>query len=99
MAVRAAKDCVSVDQLESPTLWFVTQMKVRLTKAWYQVATVFVDHHSRLSYVNLSQSTTSKELVKGKLAFEAYACDYRVKIKHYHAYNGRFADNSFREMV
>ena len=99
VAVRAAKDCVSVDHLESPILWFVTEKKVQLTKAWYQVATVFVDHHSRLSYVNLSQSTTSKELVKGKLTFEAYACDYRVKIKHYHAYNGRFADNSFRETV
>ena len=99
VAVRAAKACVSVDHLESPTLWFVTEKKVQLTKAWYQVATVFVDHHSRLSYVNLSQSTTSKELVKGKLTFEAYACDYRVKIKHYHAYNGRFADNSFRETV
>ena len=99
VADRAAKDYVSVDQLDSPTLWFVTQMKVQSTKAWYQVATVFVDHHSRLSYLNLSQSKTSKELVKGKLAFEAYACDYRVKIKHYHAYNGRFADNSFRETV
>ena len=41
VAVRAAKDCVSVDHMDSPTLWFVTEMKVQLTKAWYQVATVF----------------------------------------------------------
>ena len=58
-----------------------------------------MDHHSRLSYVHLSQSTTSEELVEDKLAFGACACDYKVKIKHYHIDNGRFSDNAFCEAV
>ena len=49
--------------------------------------------------MHLFQSTTSKDLVGSKLAFKAYACDYEVKIKHYHTDNGRFSDNAFREAV
>ena len=39
-------DCVSIDQLESPTPGFVAQLKGALTKKRYRAATVFVDHAS-----------------------------------------------------
>ena len=91
--------CVSVDQMESSTLGFVAQLKGRLTKRRYRVATVFVDHFSDLSYVHLQSSTTSQETVEAKLAFEAYARDHGVTVEHYHADNGRFADTLFLNSV
>jgi hypothetical protein len=57
---------------------------------------VFVDHFSRLSFVYLQYSTSSEETLKAKLAFEAFAESHGVRVKHYHADNGRFADNLFR---
>lgn len=79
---------VSVDQLESPILGFYGQLKGRLTKKRYRVATVFVDHHSDYSYVYLQQSTTSAETVLAKHAFEQHAKTFGVNILHYHADNG-----------
>jgi hypothetical protein len=96
-AVQQAGDCVSADQLESKTPGFVGQMKAPiLTKHRYTVATVFVDHFSRLSFVYLQYSTSGEETLKAKLAFEAFAESHGVRVKHYHADNGRFADNLFR---
>jgi hypothetical protein len=37
--------------------------------------------------------------LEAKLAFEAYSRKYNVKIYHYHADNGRFADNAFIQSV
>jgi hypothetical protein len=92
-------DCVSIDQLESPTLGFIAQLKGALTKKRYRAAMVFVDHASRLSYIHLEQGLTSAETVEAKRAFEAYARSHGVSIKHYHADNGRFADNAFIDSV
>jgi hypothetical protein len=92
-------DCVSIDQLESPTPGFVAQLKGALTKKRYRAATVFVDHASRLSYIHLQQGLTSEETVEAKRAFEAYARSHGVSIKHYHADNGRFADNAFIDSI
>ena len=36
---------------------------------------------------------------KVEKAPEAYAWMYRVKVKHHHAENGRFADNTFQQTV
>jgi hypothetical protein len=94
-SVTSPGDCVSVDQMESSTPGFVAQLKGRLTRKRYEAATVFVDHASRLSYVHLQQGLTSDETVQAKRAFEAYARSHGVTIRHYHADNGRFADNEF----
>ena len=40
-------ECVSVDQMESPTAGFIAQMKGKLTKGRYKYATVYIDHYSR----------------------------------------------------
>jgi len=63
------------------------------------VATVFVDHGNRLSYVHLQKSTSSEDTVEAKISFKAYAKQYGVSIFHYHADNGRFADDLFMRHV
>jgi hypothetical protein len=91
--------CVSVDQLESPLPGFVGQMKSIYTRKRYKVATIFVDHFSNLSFVHLQGSTSSEDTVKAKHEFERYASTFGVHIRHYHADNGRFADNAWRQDI
>ena len=55
----------------------------------------FVDQYSKLSFVFLQKRITSAETVLAKQSFEHFAWDHGVKILHYHADNGRFADNGF----
>ena len=88
---------VSIDQLESGTPGFIAQSKGSLTKGRYRVATVFVDHYSGLDYVHLQRSTSAEETLEAKAAFERFAATHGVRILHYHADNGIFADNAFRE--
>ena len=83
---------VSVNQLESTTPGFVAQLKGLLTPQWYNYAMIFVDQVSKLSFVFLQKRITSAETV---LVKEHFARDHGVKILHYHADNGRFADNGF----
>ena len=97
--IRKPGECVSVDQLESSVAGLIGQMKGILTKQRYTVATIFVDHATRLGFPYLQKGTSSEETVAGKTAFEAYASTYGVKIQHYHCDNGRFADNLWREAV
>jgi hypothetical protein len=40
---------------------------------------------------------TSKETIEAKVAFERFVKENGVQIKHYHADNGRFADNAFKQ--
>ena len=93
--IKGPGDCVSVDQIESTTPGFVGQMKGFLTKKRYHCATVYVDHYSSLSYVHIQKSTNGDETLLGKRQFEAYCASHGVKIKSYHADNGRFAENKF----
>ena len=85
--------CVSVDQMHASTPGLIAQLKGIPTKHRYHYATIFVDHYSRLSYVHLQRELTSEETVQGKKAFEHFAKSHNVTIEHYHADNGRFADN------
>ena len=96
---KAPGDCISVDQLESSTPGFIAQLKGSPTKHRYKAATVFVDHFSNLGYVYLQRNLSSNETILAKQAFEAYAASLGVRVKHYHADNGRFADNAFIESV
>jgi hypothetical protein len=91
----APGQCVSVDQLESTTLGFIAQLKGKLTTQRYQYGTVFVDHYSRMTYIYLQKRLTSDETVQAKRAFERHCQTLGVKVRHYHADNGRFADNGF----
>ena len=95
----APGDCVSVDQLISPTPGLIAQVKGWLTHDRYKAATIFADHFSGLSFVHVSRGTTADETIEAKQAFEAYAATMGVVIKHYHADNGRFAERAFMDNV
>ena len=79
---KAPGDVISVDQLELSVPGFIAQEKMnvqfKLTKQRFQVATVFVDHFSCLSYVHVHKSTGGDEAVEAKEAFEAYAAQRGV---------------------
>ena len=55
-----------------------------------------MDQATRYTYVHLQTSTSAEQTIQAKLAFEMLAANSGVKILHYHADNGRFADNKFR---
>ena len=83
-------ECISVDQLISPTPGLIAQMTGFRTKQRYNAATVFVDQATGLGYVHLQKSTTAEETIQSKKAFEAFARSHGVTIHHYHADNGIF---------
>eukprot|EP00978_Attheya_sp_CCMP212_P046053 scaffold371918_cov32-Attheya_sp.AAC.1 len=85
--------------MESPTAGFVAQMKGKLTKGRYKYATICIDHYSRQGFVYLQRSLSSSETLESKRAFERHSRQHGVQIMHYHADNGRFADNLFRNNV
>eukprot|EP00957_Ditylum_brightwellii_P152639 11618352-Ditylum_brightwellii.AAC.3 len=95
----APGQCVSVDQLESGHPRLVAQLKGKLTKRRYRAATVFVDHFSGYTYVHLQHNLTGDETVWAKEAFEAHLNKSRIKVRHCHADNGRFANNKFLHHV
>ena len=92
-------DCVSVDHIEARAPGFIGVLRGFITKIRYTCAAIFTDHFSDLSYVHLQHSLTVEDTIKAKAAFEAYSLSHGVKIKHYHADNGRFADRKFLEAV
>lgn len=92
-------DCVSVDQMESYTPGFVAQLRGFLTGTRYVAATVFTDHHSRLSKVYMQTNLAAAENLKSKQAWEDFCSKHGVETRHYHADNGHFADRGFLDDV
>ncbi len=90
-------EVVSVDQMVSPTAGLVAQMTGKLTTKRYKYATVFVDQGSKLGYVYLQKTATAEETIEGKKAFEQYAADRGIRIRAYHADNGVFRANKWRD--
>jgi len=88
---------VSVDQLISRTPGLIAQLAGTLTHARYTCATVFVDHYSSLGYVHLQKSTSAKDTLEAKEAFERFAATNHVPIRHYHADNGIFAAHEWEK--
>ena len=87
--------CVSVDQLESPSPGLIAQLKGIPTIQRYNAATIFVDHYSQYTYMHLQRTLSSDDTVRAKRADERHCESQGVKVTHYHADNGRFADNLF----
>ena len=90
---------VSVDQLISAVPGLIAQMKGFITHQRYNVATIFVDHFSGLSFVHLQKGSTVEETIEGKQSFERYAKTHGVAIKHYHADNGIFEAKGFQNAL
>ena len=68
-----------------------------MTRARIWGATAFVDYASRWVKVNLMQDATGESTLEAKNAFEKDCMTRNVVPKHYHADNGRFSENSFKE--
>ena len=98
-AITEPGDCVSVNHLKSSTPSLIGQVKGWLTQERHHTATVFVDHHSDLTFIHVTPSDTSEETVSTKEAFKCFAASHGVTVKHYHADNGHFADSLFRDHV
>jgi hypothetical protein len=88
-------ECVSVDHMISTHIEFFAQLKGKLTSKRYCAAFIFVDHFSRLCFFHLMQNLSSNKMIKAKEAFEHFAADHGITIKHYHCNNSCFADNAF----
>ena len=50
-----------------------------------------------MSYIYLQRSTSGQATLLAKRAFERYAKSHGVTIKHYHANNGRFIEQPFKD--
>ena len=60
------EQCVTVDQLVSPTPRLIAQMTGFMTKQWYTYATVYIDQYSVLSFVYLQCTVSATETLEGK---------------------------------
>jgi hypothetical protein len=92
-------DVVSVDQLIYKTPGLVAQSTGILMKRRHSCATIFVDQASGLDFVYPQESTSAKNTLAAKQAFERFAKKHNVTIKHYHCDNGIFASKKFRAAV
>jgi hypothetical protein len=91
-------ECVLVDQLESSTAGFIGLMRgAILTNQRYRYATVFVDLFSDYTFIYMHTAITTEETIKAKKAFETHADSFGVRVRQYHADNGRFQDIKFKE--
>ena len=70
-----------IDQLISPTDSFILTHRGSPTKKWYKGATIFVDHHSDITYAHLMTKMDDEHTVAVKLAFERMVQSYGVTIK------------------
>ena len=92
-------DRVSVDHVISAQPGLVPRMDGRHTKERINSVCVFIDHVSKLTYSHMQTSANNEQTVAAKLAFEQFAESNNVKVKSYHADNGIFAEQAFRDEV
>ena len=90
---------VSTDQLESGTPGLIPTTRGRRSKQRHEVATIMVDHFSRLVYAHMSKSTSATEALEAKAEFECFASRFGVTVESYRSDNGVFASQEFREAV
>ena len=90
-------DVISVDQMVSPTPGLIAQITGIPTIKRYKYATVFVDQATRFGYVHLQKSATAEETIEGKHAFQKIMLDRGITVRAYHADNGIFRANKWRD--
>lgn len=90
---------VSIDQLISPTPGFVPIHRGLLTTKRYIGATIFVDHYSDFTYVNLMTEMTAAATVAANEAVEHLSASHNVHIRHYHCDTGLFDSKAFTSLI
>ena len=74
-------------------------MSAFLTNQRLWGVTTFVDHVSDFFYVHLTRDLSLLETLLANAAMEKTLAQAGRTVKHYHANNGRFADNCFVEPI
>ena len=92
-------DRVSIDQMISHQPGLVPRYDGKHTRDRITCVTCFKDHISGLSYSYLQVSSDGATTLEAKHAFESYNATFDIKVKAYHADNGRFAEKLFRDDV
>jgi hypothetical protein len=88
---------ISVDCLTSPTPGLIAQLTGAPTYKRYMHAAVYVDVASGYSFIWLQKSISEEETLDGKKAFERHCNISNVQVKHFHADNGIFTSNGWRQ--
>jgi len=88
-------DTVGVDQLISAQWGLVPQEKGILSRARIWAATNYFDYVTGYVYVGLMTDQSGESTLQAKNNSEHLSATRDIKVKHYHADNGRFPERSF----
>ena len=88
-----------VDQIVSAQTGLIPQMSGFLTSQRPWRCTNVVAHISDYVYVHLMRYLSLSETLLAKEALEKMMAQARQTVNHYHADNGRFADNGFIDAI
>ena len=88
---------MATDQLVSAQPGLVPQGKGTATRARIWGATIFVDHATDWTKVHLMQDASGDSTLEAKNAFERNCMLRNVVPRGYHADNGRYAENTFKQ--
>ena len=83
--------------MTSPTPGLVAQMSGKPTCKRYRHAAIYVDQATSLGFVWLQKSVDIGDTMEGKIAFERFCQEHRITIQHYHADNGIYTSNAWRQ--
>ena len=86
---------VGVDHLISAQPGLVPQAKGSLTRARIWAATIFIDYATGFVHVGLMSDESGDLTLEAKHNFEHLCATRGIKVKAYHADNGRFAEKTF----
>jgi hypothetical protein len=87
----------STDQLISAKPGLIPQISGKLTHQRMNGSTIFVDHFSDHVYAYLMRDLTLDETIAAKHGYEHFLHLHGIQSKAYHADNGRFRDQGFRD--
>ena len=73
----------------------IPQEKGNLTRARIWACTLFVDYYTGYVFVALIRELTAESTLAAKKEFEHRCAVRGIRVKHYHADNGRFAEPAF----
>jgi len=88
---------ISINMMTSLTPRLITQMSGKCTCKRYCHAAVYVNQATGLGFVWLQKSVDLEDTMEGKIAFERFCQEHGITVQHYHADNGIFTSNTWRQ--
>ena len=92
-------DATSMDHVISAQPGLVPRMDSKHTRERITAGCVFYDHVSRLSYTHMQTSANNDQTIEAKVAYERFAHNHGVKLRRFHADNGIFAEQAFKQTI